>query len=270
MQRRFLISAAIGFFVFIQSGLASGQYAFGAFVRSDMTLTKPIRSSPAAKARLRNEDKLLSFDGRPMKNLNSVLNFLLTSSEGQKVQVQIYRQGRMISKSVKLAKAFDMHRLKLYELLMLGRKINILVVAGEFSNTMLEMEGHPETKSAWQEAAATKQIKLEEESLMSYFGKLINFSLADRSIILDVLEDLRGGDISSISPEVREQIRQLTNASHILYISGSQIPHKKRRCLDTVSFRLIDLQTGSTISHVETKTVKSPDGKIKKNIYEVN
>jgi S1-C subfamily serine protease len=58
--------------------------------------------SPAAKAGLKKDDLLMSFDGKPIKNLYDFTFALQAKQPGDKVEVIVLRQGKEVKATVEL------------------------------------------------------------------------------------------------------------------------------------------------------------------------
>ena len=70
-------------------------------------VTSVIPDKPAEKAGLQAGDIILSFDGKPIKEMRDLPRIVADTKVGAKVPIQVWRDGKKVKKSIKVAKFDD-------------------------------------------------------------------------------------------------------------------------------------------------------------------
>lgn len=252
---------------------ASAFQCLGSTFSTNLTVASVTKASPAKKAKIKLGDKLLSINGIVMESINDLYDFFLLHNPGENISIKFARGKKEITKNIILAKYYDIHLLKIYEILMSGQNVNLLVMTGGHSNVLIDMYygGNPDMKKSWQKMVSAKMIQREEEDALQGFSAIDSFSVVERSLVNNIIEEIQFSDTGYISNDTRLQIGQLTGATHILFISVNRTPYQSNRGhIDSVFRKLISIENGTVLSSVSVKSAQNSRGDIIKNAYQLD
>ncbi|MDD5711981.1 MAG: PDZ domain-containing protein [Smithellaceae bacterium] len=217
----------------------------------------------AAKAGLRRGDVLVTIDGRSFASQRDVVAYIFLSKRpGDTVQVTVRRGGEVVAKEMVVGKRPMLRDQYVLRSILLGEgkpAVRLAIVSGEITRVLPAKAGKTdldkENIAQWKKAVESQIVAAAENGMMRTLGDNDNFSLIDRQAISHLQNEMRYQESGLVSADFRSKLGGALGATHILVLDMSRLPTHRpgTRFLDTTTRRLIEVESGKTLSSVLIK-----------------
>jgi hypothetical protein len=202
--------------------------------------------SPAKNAGIKNGDIIVAVNGTKMSKVE--LLKLMHNSTGEDVFIKVNRNSQTYD--YKITPQLFMLRPSIKTIISLldSRKVSLAIVASSFKNNTPWAFNNPSLVPSWEESIKEQLIGNTESLMLNTFSYDTNFSLVDRSHVNKIVNEYQINMSGLVSESEMMQIGKMTGATHLLILSGARYPAEGNDCLDDVTARLIQLESGKVLA----------------------
>jgi PDZ domain/Curli production assembly/transport component CsgG len=241
--------------IVVKYGLVSQAYlGFGWFFSYDGTMkVTEIHQGATATGKLRVGDVILSIQGQVIQSHEDAFRLIYSIFPGEVISVRYLRERKQDEVSYQTG-SFPVTSYidKLTRLCISGETVNLGILVSSVENLTISEE--PQI-AIWKRSIATGLASQEESFLAANLGIFQSFSLVDRIRIQAILEEQQFSLSGMVADTVT--IGEILGATHILDLSLARYPNKVNGFgyIDSITLRLIDIETGELIASVTKEQI---------------